>query len=340
MTQRQKISIEIVVAAAAIAIAGTVIGIFVFRMARPAPPITLTGDVLKQDDDPTQQTPLAGVKVSAAVGSTLVTTRSGPSGLFSLTLKRRVEHGETVVLTFEHPNYKTLKITTTRPGDQLYIAQLQQLQAQAQTASNQPQAPKKLVQISNVRVRYTLKEQSTIEVGSLAKQFSAHNVGNIPCRSRPPCSPDGRWAAAVTTLPLDAQDNNEFRNVRILCVAGPCAFTKITSPAYANPERKITVSVLNWSDTTDFLVEADVIRTMVADSVRYAYPFVVGQTMNYGLPPSSEGPSIEGDLDGQYIVFPLGPDLVLSWATCSVEVSHEGNRIYRCQLKPGYRFQE
>lgn len=340
MTKPQKISIEIVVAVAVIAIVATVIGVFIFRAARPTPLISLTGDVVKQDDDPTQQTPLSGVTVTAVLGSSTVTTRSGPSGLFYLTLKRRVQAGQTVVLTFEHPNYKTLKITTTHPGDQLYIARLQQLQPQEPTTSNPSQALKKMVQISNVRVRYTLKEESTVEVGSLAKQFTAHNVGNIPCRSRPPCSPDGRWAAATTTLALDAEDDNQFRNVRILCVAGPCAFTKILSPAPVNPERKITVSVLNWSDTTNFLVEADVIRTMVADSVRYAYPFVVGQTMNYGLPPLSEGPSVEADLDGQYIVFPLGPDLILDWATCSVEVSHEGNRIYRCQLKPGYRFQE
>jgi hypothetical protein len=67
---------------------------------------------------------------------------------------------------------------------------------------------------------------------------------------------------------------------------------------------------------------------------------MVGQTMNFALPPGSEGPSIEADLDGQYIVFPMGPDLILSWATCTMEVSKDGNKIYRCQLKPGYQFQE
>jgi len=340
MTHRQRLIIEIGLGAAVVAMVTTLVGVFVFRVARPASVITLTGEVLRQDEDPTQQTPLAGVTVTAGVGARRVTTRSGPSGVFRLVLKERVEKGESVVLTFEHANYKTLQITTTHPGDQLYIARLQQVPTQAEATSHPSLPQKKVVQINNVRVRYTLKEQSTIQVGSLAKQFSAYNVGNIPCRGRPPCSPDGRWAAAITTLPIDAQDGNEFRNVRVLCLAGPCAFTKILSPAYANPTRKITLSVLNWSDTANFLVEADVIRTIVADSVRYAYPFVIGQTMNYGLPPPSEGPSIEADLDGQYIVFPLGPDLILSWATCSVEVSHEGNRVYRCQLKPGYRFQE
>jgi hypothetical protein len=165
-------------------------------------------------------------------------------------------------------------------------------------------------------------------------------MGNVPCRGRPPCSPDGRWAAARTTLPLDAGDGDEFSHVRVLCVAGPCAFTKVESEAFARPTRKITISVLNWSDTTNFLVEADVIRTVVRDAIQQSYPFIVGQTMNFALPPGSEGPSIEADLDGQYIVFPLGPDLILSWATCSIEVSKDGNKIYRCQLKPGYQVQE
>jgi hypothetical protein len=167
----------------------------------------------------------------------------------------------------------------------------------------------------------------------------AYNVGNIPCRGRPPCSPDGTWAATNTNLSVDAGEGNEFRNVRVLCIAGPCAFTKVDSGSFAHPARKITLSVLNWSDTTDFLVEADVIRTMVTEAVQHSYPFVVGQTMNFALPPASEGPTIEADLDGQYTVFPLGPALILSWASCSFEVSRDGNKIYRCQLKPGYQFQ-
>jgi hypothetical protein len=60
--------------------------------------------------------------------------------------------------------------------------------------------------------------------------------------------------------------------------------------------------------------------------------------MNFALPPSSEGPCIEADLDGQYIVFPMGPALIVSIANCSVEVSPDGNKLYRCQLKPGYQF--
>ncbi len=309
-------------------------------MPRAVPAITLVGDVLKQDSDPAQQTPLAGVTVTAAGGSTIVTRQTGPSGFFSVTLQPGVEKGESVILTFKHPDYKTLKIIAARPGDQLYIARLQPLQPEPNATLNPAAAPAKMVEIKNIQVRYSVKEKSTVVVGSLAKQFPAYNRGNVPCRGRLPCSPDDRWAATMTTLALDAEDGNEFRNVRILCVAGPCAFTKIEAGNFARPARKITLSVLNWSDATNFLVEADVIRTMVTDAVQHSYPFIVGQTMNFALPPGSEGPSIEADVDGQYIIFPLGPALILSWATCSVEVSQDRNKIYRCQLKPGYRFQE
>ena len=52
-----------------------------------------------------------------------------------------------------------------------------------------------------------------------------------------------------------------------------------------------------------------------------------------------EGPSVVADLNGEEIVFPLGPKAILSWATCSVETG-PGPRTYRCELKPGYEFQQ
>jgi hypothetical protein len=123
-------------------------------------------------------------------------------------------------------------------------------------------------------------------------------------------------------------------------MAGPCAFTTIGSAPLAPPPQKLNVSVLNWSDTTSFLVEADVTRTMITDRVRQSYPFIVGQTMSFAVPPGAKGLTVEADLEAQHIVFPLGPSLLLSWATCSLEPSPDGNQICRCQAKPGYRFQQ
>ena len=299
----------------------------------------LAGSVLKQNSDPLKQTPIAGVAVKAVGGARLVTAKTDPSGLFNITFNPGLGKGQPVVLTFVHPDYELLEMNAKKPGDQLYIAHLQARQPETEMGLKRTGAAEKNVEIKNVRVRYSFKNESTVGVGSMAKQFTASNTGNEPCRNRKPCSPDGRWKATTTVFALSAEEGNSFSNVRVSCVSGPCAFTRIDPDHFEGAERKLSVSVLNWSDTAAFLVEADVARTMVTDEVRHSYPYIIGQTMNFALPPSSEGPSIEADLDGQYIAFPLGPALILSWGDCSVEVSPDNNKIYRCQLKPGYRLQ-
>lgn len=303
------------------------------------PPITLEGSVLQANTDPSDRTPLSDVTITASNVTTVVLGKSDPTGYFRLIWDRSGRTEGPLTLTFESPNYRKRKIDATRPGDQLYIVQMYPLQSDSEATSTAAEVPATWTLIKNVRVRYSFKGASTIPVGSIAKQFLAHNIGNTPCRGRLPCSPDGRWKATITNLPLDADVENEFRNLRISCIAGPCHFTRIRPDTVERPGRRITVSVLNWSDTTAFLAEADVTRTMVTEQVRQSYPFLLGDTMSFALPPSSQGPSIEANLDGEPIVFPLGPRLFLSWATCSVEVSKDGNKIYRCQLKPGYRFQ-
>jgi hypothetical protein len=190
-----------------------------------------------------------------------------------------------------------------------------------------------------VRLRYSIKTQTTIDVGSLARQFEVVNTGDVPCQSHKPCSPDGKWKAASSTLSLDAQKGNEFRNIRASCIAGPCPFTKFDPTDLSRPSRKIDITVLNWSDTASFLVEAEVTRTMTTEMVRHSYPFVTGETITFALPAAAEGPSILADVNAQEIVFPLGPNLILSWATCTVEVAPGGNKLYRCELKPGFLIQ-
>ena len=100
----------------------------------------------------------------------------------------------------------------------------------------------------------------------------------------------------------------------------------------------VNVSVRNWSDTTTFLVEAEVVHPMVSDLVRESYPVIFGQALNFSLPLLAEGPSIEAEINGDSIVFPLGPDLFLSWADCHVRVDKDQAKAFRCELKPGYRF--
>jgi hypothetical protein len=304
---------------------------------RLTPAIRLEGSVLKQDADPSKRTPIPVVTVTATRGETEVVRQTDPTGYFDVSFAGGIESGADLNLTFVKAGYKTVQLTPSNPGDQLYIVQMEPVAEPAPLRTQRVQAPAKLSTIKDVRVRYSFKDQSTIPVGAIAKEFLAPNKGNIPCRNQQPCSPDGKWKATLTILPIDTEPGNEFRNVRVSCIAGPCHFLKV-DPGVTEHATRLKISVLNWSDTSAFLVEGDVIRTMVTNIVRQSYPFVLGNTMNFALPASSESVSIEANLDGKLIIFPLGPTLSLSWADCNVDTSAGGDKTYRCQLKPGYQF--
>src|SRR5205807_6307310 len=124
------------------------------------------------------------------------------------------------------------------------------------------------VKVAHVRVRYTVKALTEVNVGSAVRTFEVENKGNVPCQGRAPCSPDGKWKASTGTATLDAGVGNEFRNARASCIAGPCPFTRIDTSALENDGRTITVSATSWSDTATFLVEAEVVHPMVSDVVR------------------------------------------------------------------------
>jgi hypothetical protein len=141
---------------------------------------------------------------------------------------------------------------------------------------------------------------------------------------------------------MDAGPDHEYRDVRASCIAGPCPFTRIDSSGYSQGGRVITATALDWSDTATFLLEAEVFRTAINSNVRESFPVIFGDTLNFTLPTTEEGMSIEADLDGAAMVFPLGPDLSLSWASCNSRTNREGERakVVRCELKPGYKFRE
>src|SRR5260370_42386723 len=77
---------------------------------------------------------------------------------------------------------------------------------------------------------------------------------------------------------------------------------------------------------------------MQSDVVRNSYPVIFGDALNFTLPPAAEGVSIQAELNGETIVFPLGPALILSWADCNARINPAQTRAYRCELKPGYRW--
>jgi hypothetical protein len=294
-------------------------------------PLSIRGAVMVQDSDPRNQSPIAGVVVSADKDLAPSACVSDSSGFFVLTLRKIIRRGHPITLHFSRSQYRPLELKDF-VQDKLYIVHLIPSSGAA-IPQGQP-----LVKVTNVRVRYTFEAMTALNVGSEVKTFEIQNKGNIPCKGQHPCSPDGQWKAALGSGSLDAGPGNEFRDARASCIAGPCPFTRIESDDFAREGQTITVSARDWSDTATFLLEAEVFRPMVSQTVHWSYPVVFGDGFSFTLPTGAEGESIEADLDGQTIIFPLGPSLLLSWATCDRGGGQGKARVYRCTLKPGYQF--
>ncbi|MGO8787179.1 MAG: carboxypeptidase-like regulatory domain-containing protein [Terriglobia bacterium] len=295
--------------------------------------ILLRGAVIQQDADPRKELPIAEVEISAADGLAARGCKSDSSGFFLLVLRPGVPPGQPVTLVFRHPGFAPLELNEI-VGDKIYVARMTPIPHAVNPTVDHPE-----VVIANVRVRYSTKARSDVDVGSAVKAFQIVNTGNIPCYGRQPCSPDGKWKADVGSISLDVGEGNEFRNARVSCIAGPCPFTKIVSTNFSQNSRTLNVSALAWSDTTTFLLEAEVVRSAVNDIVRQSYPVIFGDALNFTLPGTAEGVSIEAEMNGTPILFPLGPDLLLSWGDCHARVNGDHTKVYRCELKSGYRFQ-
>jgi len=293
--------------------------------------IVIKGAVIREDEDPSKQSPIADAAITAAGGVSLAAVKSDANGFFRITLRPEVRRGQAVVLRFRHADYQPLDVTHLA-DDQLYIARMVPIPHPVPPAPNHPE-----VAITNVVVRYSQKTVTTSQVGTAVRTFQIVNTANVPCNGRPPCSPDGTWKAAINFITLDAGEGNEFRSARVSCIAGPCPFTKIEHDGFSKGGRTISVSVRDWSDTTTFLVEANVVRPVVSDQLTNSYPMNLGQALNFSLPALAEGTTIEADVNGDPIVFPLGPALCLPWAECEERTDADQSKAYHCQLKPGYR---
>ncbi len=293
--------------------------------------LSLRGAVLVEDSDPRKQQPIAGVAISAG-DLAASDAKSDSSGFFVLRLRKPIRQGHAIVLSFRDPQYRPLDVNEF-VGNKLYVVHLVPL-SNNPAPQNQPE-----VKVTNLRVRYTVKAMSALNVGSAVKTFEIQNKGNVPCQGQRPCSPDGKWKAAFGSATLDAGAGNEFRDARASCIAGPCPFTRIEADHFSQGGQIITVSARDWSDTATFLLEAEVSRPMMSQSERWSYPVIFGEGLSFTLPSAAESVSIEADLDGETIIFPLGPSLVLSWAACDAGVNPDRGWVYRCTAKPGYRFQ-
>src|SRR5258708_7668880 len=272
--------------------------------------VLLRGAVIRQDSDPKKQTPIADVQISITTGSTVPDAKSNAEGFFQLALPKGFRRRQPITLQVRHPDYHPLVLNEFL-GDQLYVVHLQPVVQPVVAEADGP-----AIVVSNVRVRYSVKATTEADVGSAVKIFQVVNAGNVPCRGQSPCSPDGKWKAAVGSASLEAGEGNQFRNARVSCIAGPCPFTKIQSEGLTHDGQSMNVAALNWSDTATFLIEAEVVHPMASDLVRESFPVTFGQTLNFSLPAAAEGPSIEAEINGEAIIFPLGPDLFLSLAQC------------------------
>ena len=304
---------------------------------RQAMPIE--GAVIQRDMDQKNEVPIADVVITASDGVMSATTRSEASGHFKLVLQKGVLSGTPVVVSFRHPSYEPLDLNVQtgrlETPEKLYVAAMVPVPSQTLARPSRPETV-----VSNVRVRYTINSRTETNVGSAVKTFQVVNTGNVPCNHRAPCSPDKKWKASSASASLDAGTDNTFSNARASCIAGPCPFTRIDSSGLIPGGRNISVSALAWSDTATFLMEAEVYHTAISSNVRQLYPVIFGRTLNFTLPPTQEGVSLEAEIDGSPMVFPLGPALDLSWATCTVRADTEKEKtaVYGCELKPGYRF--
>lgn len=298
----------------------------------PPPPTSFEGAVIRQDSDPSGQIPIEGATVTVSNGTTTVQAKSDTSGLFRVTLRPGLTPGELATLQFRADGYEPLQMIQ-QSGKQLLLVRMVPIPHPKPAVQHHGD-----ISVTNMRIRYTTKTVTTVNVGNDVEPFQIPNTGNVPCNHGPTCSPDGRWRASLGSEMLDAGPGNELRNVRVSCIAGPCPFSRIESNIELHEGRNRQVSVLNWSDTVTYLIEAEVDHTMESNLVRQSWPVVFHQTMSFTLPAGSEGASIEADVNGTDIVFPLGPDLYLSWAACAEKTGADQSKLLSCEAKPGYRF--
>jgi len=295
-------------------------------------PVSAVGVVLTESRDARKETPIANAKITGTTRFTTSEATSDATGFFRLPFTPLTWPGARVTVEVRAPGYEPLQMTT-----RVNELQLAYLRPTLRRAANEAEGGG--VQISNIRVRYSAEIATTTNIGSIAKTFEVVNSNGVPCENRPPCSPDGNWKATLVSIPFDAGGGNQFSKPRASCIAGPCPFTRIESQSVSPDGRVCTVRAINWSDTATFLFEAEAVQNRPTNLLRESYPVIFGNAMTFSVPGSAEGLSIEADVNHTPIVFPLGPDLILAWGNCTMELQPDHSKLFRCTVKPGYRFQ-
>ena len=98
------------------------------------------------------------------------------------------------------------------------------------------------------------------------------------------------WKASLGATTLDAGTTTKYVDDRVSCIAGPCPFTRVAGEHTTHDGRLLQISAVDWSDTATFLIEAEVTKVMINDTVRTSIPIVFGDAVNFTLPPTAESP--------------------------------------------------
>src|SRR6202049_443642 len=198
MNWRRKIAIWAFVIAT---VAGVLAAVLV--TVRKARPITIKGAVLSEDADPQKQLPIADVQITGTDGSAVSTCKSDSAGFFSLTLRRGLRRRQPLTLQFRRADYQPLDLNEF-VADKIYIARMVAIPRKSHVDAGHAD-----VGIANVRVRYSVKATAEAAIGSAVKTFEVVNTGNVLCKGHHPCSPDGKWKAALASESLDAGEGNQ-----------------------------------------------------------------------------------------------------------------------------------
>jgi len=261
-----------------------VLALTLYFASKPKDLKSITGAVLRQDTELGKQLPIANAQISLVGDLADGVATSDSSGRFEVRLRPGVRVGQMARLRISHPGYRPMDLPEYLL-DRLYIIRMV---PSDQTADASHAAP---IVLSDIRVRSTTRSEISVNAGSALKTFEVVNTGDVPCDRRGPCSPDGKWKATVGGASLDAGENNSFHNVRVSCIAGPCPFTKIEKDSFSAGGSHISVTIRNWSDTTTFLLEAEVTHISSGDMILQSFPAIFDRSMSFTLPASAQGPS-------------------------------------------------
>ncbi len=180
-----------------------ILAITALRVFRHRALIAITGTVLREDPDVGRQIPIANAQVSLGGDLSDGVATTTPAGLFRLKLRPGVHVGDVATLLVRHSLYHPLDLSENL-SDDLYILRMTPLR------SNESSSVDATMVLADIRVRYATRSRVSVDAGSATKTFEVVNTGDVPCDPRGPCSPDGKWKAAIGGASLDAEKITRF----------------------------------------------------------------------------------------------------------------------------------